>query len=127
MKGNTINFIIRVFIALVWVANGLLCKLLNIEPRHQQIVGEILGAEYAPLLTKLIGGSEIFMAIWVLSGIKPRECAWLQIGVVLIMNVIEFILVPDLLLWGRLNVVFALIFVLLVAGNEYFRTQNLKA
>lgn len=127
MKGTTINSIIRIFIALVWLGNGLLCKVLNWVPRHQQIVGEIMGAAHAPLLNKLIGISEIFMAIWVLSGIKPRECAVAQIAVVLSMNLIEFIIVPDLLLWGEMNAVFALSFVMLVAGNEYYRTQNLKA
>lgn len=126
MKSIPVHLIIRIFIALVWLGNGLLAKVLNLVPRHQQIVGEILGEEYAPVLTKLIGVSEIFMAIWVLSGIKPKECAMLQIAVVLIMNVIEFMLVPDLLLWGRLNAVFALMFALLVAANEYYRTQKLK-
>ncbi len=127
LNSNRWIVFLRILISLVWLANGLFCKVLNLVPRHQQIVGAILGTEYAPILTKLIGLSEIGMAIWVLSGFKPRECAIFQITIVVIMNIMEFVLVPDLLLWGRMNALFALLFVLLVASNEYYRTQTLKA
>ncbi|WP_245705453.1 hypothetical protein [Chitinophaga filiformis] len=43
------------------------------------------------------------MAVWILSGIKSRLNAILQMVVVAAMNIPEFFLVPDLLLWGRLN------------------------
>jgi hypothetical protein len=33
---------------------------------------------------------------------------------VLVMNILEFTLVPDLLLWGRLNLVFALLFAVVI-------------
>jgi hypothetical protein len=100
---------------------------MNLVPRHQQILGEILGNEYAPYLTKLIGVSEIVMAIWILSVIKPRFCAYFQIVIIITMNILEFILVPELLLWGRLNALFAFMFVLLIAYNEHSRTQTLRA
>jgi hypothetical protein len=106
-------------ISAVWIANGLFCKVLNLVPRHQQIVGRILGEEYARTFTFLIGCSEILMAIWVLSRIKPRLNALTQMGIVATMNVLEFILVPDLLLWGRLNSFFALCFIVLVYLNEF--------
>ena len=58
--------------AAVWVANGLFCKVLNLVPRHQDIVAKILGDDFSRPLTVLIGISEIVMAIWVLSGFKTK-------------------------------------------------------
>jgi hypothetical protein len=90
-------------IATVWLANGLLCKVLNLVPRHQQIVARILGSDYSQPLTLLIGLAEIVMAIWILTKFKSKFNAIAQMTVVAPMNIIEFIVVPDLLLWGRLN------------------------
>ena len=101
---------ITYFIALVWLANGLLCKLLLLVPRHAAIVARILGPAHANVLTRLIGLGEIGMALWVLSGIMPRWCAWVQIALIFSMNTLEAVLAPDLLLWGRLNAVFAALF-----------------
>lgn len=42
-----------------------------------------------------------------------------QIAVVATMNVLEFLFVPELLLWGRLNFAFALLFIGLVCYNEF--------
>ena len=103
-------------IALVWLANGLLCKVLLLVPRHAAIVARILGPAHADLLTRLIGLGEIGMALWVLSGIKARWCAWAQVALILSMNTLEAVLAPDLLLWGRFNAVFAALF----CGFIYF-------
>lgn len=119
MHKQTVHNIITWLIATVWLTNGLLCKVLNLVPRHEQIVARILGAEYAHLLTVLIGISEIAMAVWVVSGLFIRLNAALQIAIVLTMNVIEFTLAPDLLLWGRLNIVFAILFSALVYYNAF--------
>ena len=114
-------------IAIVWIANGLFCKVLNLVPRHEQIVVRILGGDYSRTLTILIGLSEIIMAVWILSGYKSKLNAIAQISVVATMNLLEFILVPDLLLWGKLNSVFAFIFILVVYFNEfYFNKKQLK-
>ena len=110
--------LITCLIALVWLANGLLCKLLMLVPRHAAIVARILGPAHATGLTRLIGLAEIGMAAWVLSGIKPRWCAWAQIALILSMNTLEALLAPDLLLWGRLNAVFAVLF----CGLIYFHS-----
>ena len=119
MQKNIIQLIFKYSIALVWIANGLLCKVLNLVPRHEQIVAQILGDEYARPLTILIGISEIGMAIWFLSGIKSRLNAIAQIGIVATMNILEFMLVPDLLLWGKLNSMFAFIFIIVVYYNHF--------
>ena len=109
-------------IAAVWLVNGLFCKVLNFVPRHQEIVARILGNEYAFLLTKAIGFSEILMCIWILSGIKQRFCAIAQITIVLTMNLIEFFLAKDLLLFGKMNALFAVLFVSVVYFS--FSQQN---
>ena len=88
-------------------------------PRHQQIVSRILGETYAPILTKAIGVSEIVMAVWILSGIFPRLNAWTQIIIIAIMNILEFTLVPDLLLWGKANAFFAFLFILLIYYKSF--------
>jgi len=114
---------LKVFIGTAWMVNGLFCKVLNFVPRHQQIVARILGNEHAGLLTKLIGFSEIFMALWIYSGVKTKRNAILQITVIATMNILEFILAPDLLLWGRFNALFAFLFILLIYYYE-FRYKN---
>ena len=119
------NQILNYFIATVWVANGLLCKVLNLVPRHQQIVARILGDDYSRPLTLLIGLSEIAMAIWILSRIGTRLNAATQIFVIATMNILEFILVPDLLLWGKANAIFAVLFILLIYYNEFVINKKL--
>lgn len=120
-KSNFSKFL-TYLIAAVWLINGLFCKVLNFLPRHQEIVARILGAEYAEFFTVLIGISEIAMAIWILTKLLPKLNAILQIVIVISMNVLEFILAPDLLLWGKFNILFALVF----AGMIYFQSFILK-
>lgn len=78
-----------------------------------------MGDAHARTFTILIGLSEVVMAVWILSGFKRKFNAVVQISVVAIMNTLEFILVPDLLLWGKFNAVFAFIFILVVYTNEF--------
>ncbi len=124
MTNRKIYKILTFCIATVWIVNGLFCKVLNLVPRHEQIVARILGDDYSRVLTILIGLSEIAMAIWVLSKFKSRLNAIAQIAIVAIMNTLEFILVPDLLLWGKLNSFFAFIFVLVVYFNEFYLNKK---
>ena len=78
-----------------------------------------MGHENSRLITLMIGLSEIAMSVWILSGIKPKANAIVQIGVVATMNIIELMVAPDLLLWGRLNILFASLFMLLIYFNEF--------
>lgn len=120
MAHKTLNHkIVTILIAVVWIVNGLFCKVLNLVPRHEQIVARILGGTHSRLLTCLIGIAEILMACWILSGIKARLNAITQILIIAVMNSIEFILAPDLLLWGRMNAVFALLFMAMIYYNEF--------
>ncbi len=106
-------------ISLVWLINGLYCKLLNGVPRHQQIVGRILGASYARELTQLIGGLECLLFFWIISRFQSRFCALFQIIVIASMNLIEFFLAPDLLLFGYLNAFFAFLLMVVIYYNEF--------
>ena len=111
--------IVTFCIVLVWLINGLFCKVLNLVPRHQLIVARILGIEYAGFATKAIGVAEIIMAAWIMSRIAMRLNAVTQIAIVVIMNIIEFVLAPDLLLFGKANMLFALLFAGVVYVNAF--------
>jgi hypothetical protein len=105
---------------MVWLVNGLFCKVLNLVPRHQAIVATITGNAHARALTLAIGLSEIAMAIWIVSGIKSKTNAITQVVVIAAMNSLEFVLAPHLLLWGRFNALFAFLFILLILYNEFY-------
>ena len=119
ISNKNVRVILTIFICLVWFVNGFVCKVLNLVPRHQQIVGRILGDEYAWLLTKAIGIAEILIVVWILTQMKSRVCAIFQMAIIATMNILEFILVPDLLLLGRMNIVFACFFIALIYFNEF--------
>tara|TARA_Y100001949_G_C15912696_1_gene297566 strand:- start:483 stop:785 length:303 start_codon:yes stop_codon:yes gene_type:complete len=88
-------------------------------PRHQQIVEQILGDQHSRTLTILIGIAEVLMAIWVLTRFKSKLNAVVQMLVIGAMNILEFQLVPHLLFWGKMNIVFALVFIALIYFNEF--------
>ncbi len=108
----------RGLFAAVWLVNGLWCKLLDGTPRHRAIVARILGDDLAALITHLIGLGEIALALWIVVGLHRRATAILQIALVLTMNVVEFAVAPDLLLFGRFNLLVAFAFCGLVAAVE---------
>lgn len=107
------------FISLVWFVNGFFCKVLNLVPRHQEIVASILNEQYSREITFIIGVLEILMTIWILSKFKSKLNSVVQIVIIIIMNIIEFITVKDLLLFGNLNIVFAFLFVLIIYYQEF--------
>ncbi len=111
-------------IAAIWIANGLFCKVFNLVPRHEQIVAGILGNANSRTWTALIGLSEMVMAIWIISRYQSKLNALTQIAVIVTMNCLEFILVPDLLLWGKLNSLFAFLLVSVIFTNEFYFNKN---
>ncbi|WKK76635.1 DoxX-like family protein [Marivirga salinae] len=123
---KTLHKTLTFLIALVWLINGLVCKVLNFVPRHEQIVARILGDENSRLFTILIGISEIIMTIWVITKFKSKLNAIAQIIIVATMNLIEFILVPELLLWRRFNIIFAFLFIGIVYYNEFVLNKKLN-
>jgi hypothetical protein len=123
-----LHVVIIWFTALVWFINGLLCKVINLVPRHTQIVQSILQIDYnkARWLTILIGIAEIIMAIWIGCKIKTKLNAVLQIVVIGIMNVIELVVAPQLLLWGKYNLFFALILIVIIFANEFVIKKQIE-
>ena len=119
-----IQKILTYCIAAVWIVNGLFCKVFNLVPRHEQIVARIVSNNNSRILTILIGLSEIVMAIWILSRYKTKLNTIVQMVVVATMNILEFFLVPDLLLWGKLNILFALLFLFVVYFNEFYLNKK---
>jgi hypothetical protein len=119
MTDRQIHKLLRYCIAGIWLANGLFCKVLHLVPRHELIVSAILGPTYSKALTVFIGGAETAMAIWIIIGFKTRLNAVVQILIIAGMNTLEFILVPELLLWGKLNAIFALLLILIIYHNEF--------
>jgi hypothetical protein len=59
------------------------------------------------------------MALWIISGYKRKLNAITQIVVIASMNILEAIYAPHLLLWGKWNGVFALLFILVIYGNQF--------
>lgn len=119
-----IRIVLTTLICSVWFVNGFFCKILNFVPRHQHIVSRILGEEYAWLVTMSIGMAEILLTAWILSGVRSRFCALFQMVIIAVMNVLEFFRAPDLLLFGRMNIVFASLFILVIYANEFMLQQN---
>ena len=93
--------------------------MLGLAPRHQEIVARILGDDHAYALTRLIGFAEIGMALWVVSGIARKVNAVTQIAIVAAMNITEYFLAPDLLLFGRANAAIAAAFIVLIYYVEF--------
>ena len=112
---NTLN----VLFAAIWITNGLFCKILNLAPRHQEIVAHILEERYARTITVIIGILETGLGIWIFSKKNSRLISILQIVGIAAMNVLEFFLVPDLLLWGKYNSVFALLLIIAIYYNQF--------
>jgi hypothetical protein len=119
MNVARLHRILLFLIAAVWIVNGLFCKVLNGVPRHRQIVAAILGPDHADALTIAIGWAEVAMAIWILSQHKKNLNAFTQIAVIGIMNILETLLAPELLLWGKVNLIFALLFMFLIYFNQF--------
>ncbi len=119
MNKSIIHEVLTILISLVWLINGLYAKILGFVPRHQEIVARILGSDFSFVAVKVIGVLEICMFVWVISRKFSRLAAIMQIVIVLTMNILEFVLVPDLLLLGRMNIIVALVFVSVVYINEF--------
>ena len=119
MTRKTAHRVLTVAIAGVWIVFGLYCKVLDLVPRHEEIVARILGATYSASITRAIGGLEVLMGLWILTGVRRRLAAVTQMVLVAVMNLLEILLARDLLLWGPSNALFALAFIGLIYLNEW--------
>ena len=80
--------LIRASIALVWLYEGLWCKLLDGMPRHAEVIAAtpFLGSAAAKAALITLGLAECGIAAWVLSGRRMRQAALVQIGLLIAMN-----------------------------------------
>jgi hypothetical protein len=121
-----IGNILKYLIALVWLINGLWCKVLNMVPRHNEIVGEIFGKDLNLQITMAIGFGEIFIVLWIISGSRQKWCALFQIILIMTMNIIEFVEVPHLLFFGRWNILIAILFSTLIYLQAFVLPRESK-
>ena len=110
--------IIKYVIALIWFINGFYCKILNQVPRHEQIVSKIICSTYSIEITVIIGVLEILMAIWIITDFKKQLNTLIQISIIAVMNLLEFFMTSDLLLWEKFNLLFAIIFIIVIYYNN---------
>lgn len=113
-SSNRNRAILGVLIGGVWVFHGLWSKVLGQIPRHQLIVGRILGDAGAEHATLAIGLCEILLGIWVFTGLLRRTCATVQTIALVAMNTLEIVLARDLLISGPGMVALNLAFLALV-------------
>lgn len=127
MIKKVLHSILTYIIAFVWLINGLFCKVLNLVPRHEQIVARILGSKYSKQLTIMIGIAEILIAGIVLIKLKTKMNAVMQMLIIASMNIVEFIVAPDLLLWGRANIILAFMLISLIYYNEFVLEKQISS
>jgi hypothetical protein len=92
--------LVRLGVAAVWLAHGLFNKLLGGSPRHLAIVQSVPGLSGTAGSSALgaVGVFEVLVAMWVLSGRRPRLCAAVQTAALLSMNLVELTYARHLLL-----------------------------
>ena len=99
IRGRTV-VLARAAVALVWLYEGLWCKLLSGCRSHAAIVRSLPPplASVADALLFAIGGAEVALASWILSGWKARVAFWAQALLLVLMN-------GGGLIWGRAGIV----------------------
>lgn len=98
IQSHNLEILSQVVIGSVWVFHGLYSKILNGIPRHQLIVGKVLGERLARPATKVIGGLEIVLGVWAFTGLARVECAAVQTAAIVGMNALEIFLAREFLI-----------------------------
>ena len=93
------TWLVRGAVALVWLYEGLWCKLLGGDPNQLAIVTAV--PRYGPKIGKLflltLGVSECALGVWALSGFRPFECALVQTTLLVTLN-------ANGLVWSRKHI-----------------------
>ena len=98
LQSSTKQGLVQFVIGSVWIFHGLYSKLLNGIPRHQKIVGRVIGNKFAGFATKAVGLCEVLVGVWVFTGWERSSCAVVQTVAIVSMNVLEILLAGDLLI-----------------------------
>jgi hypothetical protein len=126
-QSNTVQTLTGIAIGSVWIFHGLYSKILNGIPRHQLIVGKILGNRIAWSATKAIGLLEVLLGIWVFTGWERLACAVVQTGAIVGMNTLEILLAGDLLISAVGMVILNAVFLSLVWRWALFASITTKS
>jgi len=88
--------VIRASVAVVWLYEGLWCKVLGRVRSQVDVVTAVpgLGPRFGAPLLKVLGVVECGLAVWVLTGVTPGTCAIAQTALLIVMN-------ANGLLWAR--------------------------
>jgi len=80
--------LIRLSIALVWLYQGLWCKVLGGSPHHRAVVAAVpfIGSAWSQAVLLVLGLMECALAAWVLSGWQLRKAALVQTALLAAMN-----------------------------------------
>lgn len=104
--------LLRMAVALVWLYQGLWHKIIAVDARHLEIVASAPSFLPPRLALGMIGGLETLFAISILASWRQRLFAWLQIGMLVAMNVAGIFFagdkIPDIGGMLTMNLVFAL-------------------
>jgi hypothetical protein len=103
VRNNTMHMqrLIRLSIALVWIYQGLWCKVLGHSFNHTAVISAVpfIGARGSRLTLLALGLIECGIAAWVLSGKRMRQAAIVQTVLLVAMNAGGLIwawrLIPD--------------------------------
>ena len=81
-------WLIHVAVSVVWLYEGLWCKLLNGDPRQEQVVEAVphYGPRMGIIFLKALGVIEVGIALWILSGVAPLVCAIVQTVLLITLN-----------------------------------------
>jgi hypothetical protein len=80
--------VVRVSIALVWLYQGLWCKVLGCVPRHLAVISAVplIGPAAGRVTLLLLGLIETGLGVWVLSDRRLRDAAIAQTILLFVMN-----------------------------------------
>ena len=89
-------WLIHAAVALVWLYEGLWCKLLRGQPHEFEVIGAVpaFGPRLGARILLFIGVVEVAVAAWTLSGQAALPCAVFQTGLLIALN-------SGGLLWSR--------------------------
>lgn len=81
-------WLVRAAVAVVWLYEGLWCKLLGGDPNQLAVVQAVprLGPAVGAMFLRALGVVEVAMAAWVLSGLAPVACAIAQTALLVALN-----------------------------------------
>lgn len=81
--------VIRASVAAVWLYEGLWCKILGRVQSQVDVVTAVprMGPRFGVPFLKILGLTEVMLAIWVMAGIAPGTCALVQTALLVVLNV----------------------------------------